>query len=162
RWLFDVSLDKIDILIHPQSIVHSMVVLVDGSVKAQLSFPDMRLPIQYALTYPERIVNESLPALDWHKVGILQFEKPDMEAFPCLKLALEAGKKGSTYPAVLCGADEAAVELFLNRKIPFTGIPRLIEKVLKKHKKTENPTLENILEAEKWARELAFQLSGGK
>ncbi len=160
RWLFDVTFDQIDILIHPQSIVHSMVVLVDGSVKAQLSFPDMRLPIQYSLSYPERIINENLPKLDWNKVSSLQFEKPDMAAFPCLKLALEAGRKGGTYPAVLCGADEAAVELFLNHKIPFTGIAKLIEKVLKKHKNIEAPVLGDILGAEEWARALAHDLAG--
>jgi 1-deoxy-D-xylulose-5-phosphate reductoisomerase len=161
RWLFDVTFDQIEILIHPQSIVHSMVVLADGSVKAQLSYPDMRLPIQYALSYPERIANDNLPKLDWSKVNCLQFEAPDLASFPCLKLALEAGRKGGTYPAVLCGADETGVELFLNHKIPFTGIAGLIEKTLTHHKCIEKPDLAAILGAEEWAREQARSLAAG-
>jgi 1-deoxy-D-xylulose-5-phosphate reductoisomerase len=163
HWLFDVTYDQIEILVHPQSIVHSMVVLSDGSVKALLSYPDMRLPIQYALSYPERIANDNLPKLDWSKVNCLQFENPDLASFPCLRLALEAGRKGGTYPAVLCGADEIGVELFLNHKIPFTGIARLIEKTLELHKCNEKPDLANILGAEEWAREQARSLAeGGK
>jgi 1-deoxy-D-xylulose-5-phosphate reductoisomerase len=161
RWLFDVTFDQIEILIHPQSIVHSMVVLADDSVKAQLSYPDMRLPIQYALSYPERIANDNLPKLDWSKVNCLQFESPDLASFPCLRLALEAGQKGGTYPAVLCGADEIGVELFLNHKIPFTGIARLIEKTLALHECIEKPDLAAILGAEKWARAQALSLAGG-
>jgi 1-deoxy-D-xylulose-5-phosphate reductoisomerase len=161
RWLFDVTIDQIEILIHPQSIVHSMVVLADGSIKAQLSYPDMRLPIQYALSYPERIANENLPKLDWSKVNCLEFGYPDLASFPCLSLALEAGRKGGTYPAVLCGADEIAVELFLNHKIRFTGIAELIEKTLALHKCPENPDLADILSAEEWARERALSLAGG-
>jgi 1-deoxy-D-xylulose-5-phosphate reductoisomerase len=161
RWLFDLRFDQIDILVHPQSIVHSMVKLVDGSIKAQLSYPDMRLPIQYALSYPERIPNDNLPQLDWSQALNLHFEKPDIEAFPCLKLALEAGRRGGSYPSVLCGADEAAVELFLNRQIPFTGIARLVETVINRHEPISNPDLEAIVGAEAWARTVVNELAGG-
>jgi 1-deoxy-D-xylulose-5-phosphate reductoisomerase len=161
HWLFDVKFEQIEILIHPQSIVHSMVVLVDGSVKAQLGCPDMRLPIQYALSYPERIENQNLPKLDWSKIVSLQFEKPNFKNFPCLSMAIQAGRKGGTYPAALCGADEVAVELFLNHKLTFSGIPRLIQQVLDKHSNIENPNIEQVLAAEKWAREEALRLSGG-
>jgi 1-deoxy-D-xylulose-5-phosphate reductoisomerase len=106
HWLFDVPYDNIDILIHPQSIVHSMVELPDGSIKAQLGYPDMRLPIQYALSYPDRLINPTLPKLDWSQLVTLTFERPDYSSFPCLKIAIEAGRGGGTYPAVLCAADE--------------------------------------------------------
>jgi 1-deoxy-D-xylulose-5-phosphate reductoisomerase len=161
HWLFDMPYDKIDILIHPQSIVHSMVELADGSIKAQLSQPDMRFPIQYALSFPERFPNPTLPVLDWTKGISLEFSRPDYDRYPCLKLAIEAGKKGGTYPAVLCAADDIAVELFLERKLQFTGIPHLIEQVLEKHQNTESPGLEEILEADRWAREQAYLLAGG-
>jgi 1-deoxy-D-xylulose-5-phosphate reductoisomerase len=161
HWLFDMPYDRIDILIHPQSIVHSMVELIDGTIKAQLSFPDMRFPIQYALTYPGRLANATLPRLDWSQVGSVAFEKPNYEVFPCLKLAIEAGKKGGTYPAALCAADEVAVELFLAGRLGFMDIARLIEKVLGKHKNTESPKLEEILAADEWAREEARHLAGG-
>jgi len=159
HWLFDMPYDKIDILIHPQSIVHSMIELVDGSIKAQLSQPDMRLPIQYALSYPDRLPNATLPRLDWTRVGSLVFEPPDYDRFPCLKLALEAGRRGGTYPAVLCAADEVAVELFLNRRLPFNGIAALIEQVLGRHQNVDHPELPDILAADAWAREQAYQLS---
>jgi 1-deoxy-D-xylulose-5-phosphate reductoisomerase len=152
HWLFDMSFDQIAILIHPQSIVHSMVELADGSIKAQLSSPDMRLPIQYALSYPKRFPNSTLPKLDWSKVNQLQFEPPDMAFYPCLKLAIEAGRKGGTYPAALCGADDAAVEMFLAKKIAFTGISQIVDRVLEKHNSTSHPNLEQILAADQWAR----------
>jgi 1-deoxy-D-xylulose-5-phosphate reductoisomerase len=155
HWLFDVDFPNIDILIHPQSIVHSMVELVDGSVKAQLSSPDMRLPIQYALSYPERIANPSLPSLDWSAIKQLRFEQPDYSRFPCLKLAIEAGKKGGTYPAVLCGSDDAAVESFLAGKIGFNQIAETVAGVLEKHQTINHPGLEEILAADQWAREEA-------
>src|SRR3989338_8274757 len=110
-------LANIMVLIHPQSIVHSMVEFIDGSVKAQLSYPDMRLPIQYALSFPERLVNANLRKLDWGEIKNLTFDNPDTDIFPCLKLAIEAGKQGGTCPAVLCAADEEAVELFLSGNI---------------------------------------------
>ena len=126
HWLFDMPYDKIDILIHPQSIVHSMVELADGSIKAQLSYPDMRFPIQYAFLTRTVCPIPTLPKLDWSQVSNLLFEQPDYEVFPCLKLAIEAGKQGGTYPAVLCAADEVAVELFLKKKLRFTRYSRLI------------------------------------
>jgi 1-deoxy-D-xylulose-5-phosphate reductoisomerase len=161
HWLFDMPFDDIKILIHPQSIVHSMVEFSDGSVKAQLSYPDMRLPIQYALSYPERLPNPQLPRLDWESIKKLTFELPNPDAFPCLKLAIEAGRKGETYPVVLCAADEAAVDLFLSQRIKFTDIARLVGQALKEHKAISHPTLEEILAADKWAREKVKQMVGG-
>jgi 1-deoxy-D-xylulose-5-phosphate reductoisomerase len=160
RWLFDMPFDNIRILIHPQSIVHSMVEFADGSVKAQLGQPDMRLPIQYALTYPERLENPQLPHLDWDNIKELTFEPPDFDSFPCLKLAIEAGKKGGTYPAVLCAADETAVELFLSKRIKFTDIPRLVGQALEEHKSIAHPTLEEILAADSQAGEKIKQMVG--
>ncbi len=153
HYLFDMPFDKISVLVHPESIIHSMAEFPDGVIKAQMSYPDMRLPIQYALTYPERPRNSELPKLDLSKVRTLTFEPPDTEAFPCLNLAIEAGKKGGTYPAVLCGADEVAVELFLKGKIKFLDIPRLVEKALASHEVNLKPTLQEILEADGWARD---------
>jgi 1-deoxy-D-xylulose-5-phosphate reductoisomerase len=160
RWLFDTPFDDIKILIHPQSIIHSMVEFADGSVKAQLSQPDMRLPIQYALSYPERLANPDLPRLDWENIKELNFEPPDFDRFPCPKLAIEAGKKGGTYPAVLCAADETAVELFLSKRIKFTDIPRLVGQALDEHKSTTHPTLEEILAADSQARENVEKMVG--
>ncbi len=161
HWLFDIPFDNIEILIHPQSIVHSMVEFADGSVKAQLSFPSMSLPIQYALCYPERLPNPELPRLDWSKVQSLNFEQVDYSKFPCLKLALEAGKLGGTFPAVLCAADEVAVELFLNHRIGFTDIPGIVQKTLEQHQPITQPSLEEILAADAWAWEYAERLSLG-
>lgn len=152
HWLFDVPFDDIEIVIHPQSIVHSMVEFADGSIKAQLSPPDMRLPIQYALFYPERL-SSKLPRLDFSNIGSLTFEPPDMGKFPCLQLALEAGRKGGTYPAVLSAADEVAVELFLEHRIGFLDIAKLVEEALEEHQSIPNPSLEEILAADAWARE---------
>ncbi len=161
HWLFNMPFDSIRILIHPQSIIHSMVEFVDGSIKAQLSYPDMRLPIQYALSYPERFPNPQLPRLDWHRIDNLTFEQPDFNTFPCLKLAIEAGKKGGTYPAVLCAADEVAVELFLSQHIKFTEIARLVEQTLEQHQAIAHPNLDEIMAADRWAREKVRQLAGG-
>ncbi len=158
RWLFDVAIDDITVLVHPQSIIHSMVEFADGSTKAQLSWPDMRLPIQYALTYPERIPNATLPVLDWYKLSSLTFEPPDLERFPCLRLAIEAGKKAGTYPAALCAAGEAAVELFLSERIGFTDIARLIEAALDRHTNTEKLTLEEVIHAQDRARAVVADL----
>jgi 1-deoxy-D-xylulose-5-phosphate reductoisomerase len=158
HWLFDMPFDNIKVLIHPQSIVHSMVEFIDGSVKAQLSYPDMRLPIQYALSYPERLANPQLPRLDWENIKDLTFESPDLDTFPCLKLAIEAGKKGGTYPAALCAADEVAVELFLSGRIKFTDIARFVGQALEEHKAAAHPTLEEIMAADNWAREKVRQL----
>jgi 1-deoxy-D-xylulose-5-phosphate reductoisomerase len=160
RWLFNTPFDNIRVLINPQSIIHSMVEFADGSVKAQLSQPDMRLPIQYALSYPERLANPNLPRLDWENIKELNFEPPDFDRFPCPKLAIEAGKKGGTYPAVLCAADETAVELFLSKRIKFTDIPRLVGQALDEHKSTTHPTLEEILAADSQARENVEKMVG--
>jgi 1-deoxy-D-xylulose-5-phosphate reductoisomerase len=161
HWLFDMPYDNIKVLVHPQSIIHSMVEFGDGSVKAQLGYPDMRLPIQYALSYPERLANPQLPKLDWETIKALNFEPPDPDTFPCLKLAIEAGKKGGTYPAVLCGADEVAVQLFLSGKIKLTDIARLVAQVLEKHQAIAHPTLEEILAADGWGREMVSALVKG-
>jgi len=161
HWLFDMPLDNIRVLIHPQSIIHSMVEFVDGSIKAQLSYPDMRLPIQYALSYPERLPNPQLPRLDWSNIKDLTFEPPDLDTFPCLKLAVEAGRKGGTCPAVLCGADEVAVELFLSQRIKFIDIANLVEKALEQHQSIPYPTLDEIMAADTWAREKVLQLTTG-
>jgi 1-deoxy-D-xylulose-5-phosphate reductoisomerase len=160
HWLFEMPYEKIDILLHPQSIVHSMVEMADGSIKAQLSYPDMRFPIQFALSYPDRLFNPNLPRLDWTKISKLDFETPDYGFFPCLKLAIDAGKKGGTYPAALCGVDEMAVDLFLKGKIRFIDIAHLIERVLGKHKNIASPNLEEILAADEWARQQALKLVG--
>jgi len=161
HWLFDMPFDNIKVLIHPQSIIHSMVEFIDGSIKAQLSYPDMRLPIQYALTYPERLSNPQLPRLDWSLIDNLTFEPPDLDTFPCLRLAIEAGRKGGTYPAVLCAADEVAVELFLRQKIKFTEIANLIEQALELHQPIPYPTLDEIIAADTWARQRVLQLATG-
>jgi 1-deoxy-D-xylulose-5-phosphate reductoisomerase len=161
HWLFDIPIDSIDILVHPQSIIHSLVEFTDGSVKAQLGRPDMRLPIQYALSYPGRLPNPQLPRLDWKGIKELTFAPPDLDSFPCLKLAIEAGRQGGAYPAVLCGADDAAVEMFLAGRIKFTDIAKLVAPVLAGHKAISHPTLEEILAADEWAREEVKRLAGG-
>ncbi len=153
RWLFDIPMERIQVVMHPESIVHSMVEFEDGSVKAQLSQPDMRLPIQYALSSPERWANPALPRLDFATVGNLRFGPVDIARYPCLRLALEAGLRGGTYPAALCAADEAAVDLFLGGKIGFLDIPRLVERTLGRHRNVEPPSLYDILAADAWARE---------
>ncbi len=161
HWLFDMPFDNIKVLIHPQSIIHSMVEFIDGSIKAQLSYPDMRLPIQYALSYPERLPNPQLPRLNWSLINNLTFEQPDLNTFPCLKLAIEAGRKGGTCPAVLCGADEVAVELFLSQRIKFTEIANLIKQALEQHQSIPYPTLDEIIAADAWARQKVLQLTSG-
>jgi len=161
HWLFHVPFENIEILIHPQCIVHSMVEFVDGSVKAQLSFPDMRLPIQYAICFPERLFNPGLPRRDLGKSQSLNFESVNENKFPCLKLALRAGKLGGTYPAVFCAADEVAVELFLSRQIGFPDIAPVVEQTLERHQcqGTGKATLDEILQADAWAREYARQVA---
>jgi len=162
HWLFDMPFEDIKVLVQPQSIIHSMVEFADGSVKAQLGYPDMRLPIQYALSYPERLANPELPRINWDRIKSLTFEEPDLGKFPCLKLALEAGKKGGTYPAVLCAADEVAVDLFLAGQIAFTDIARLVEQVMAGHSSRAYPTIDEIIAADQLAREAALKLAGGK
>jgi 1-deoxy-D-xylulose-5-phosphate reductoisomerase len=161
HWLFDMPYDKIDVLLHPQSIIHSMIELTDGAIKAQMSYPDMRFPIQYALSYPERMFNPDLPRLDWRKCGKLDFETPDYSLFPCLKMAIEAGRKGGAYPAVLCAADEIAVEQFLKNQIHFTDIAAIVQQVLDSYTCPGAAHLEEILAADSWAREQALKLCGG-
>jgi len=159
HWLFSFPFDSIEILMHPQSIVHSMVEFMDGSLKAQLSWPDMRMPIQYALSYPQRWSNSELPRLDWSKIDSLSFDPVDYDRFLCLKLAIDAGKSGGTYPAVICAADEVAVELFLSHRIGFTDIAKIVKKTLGQHQNTPQPSLEEILVADAWARECATKLA---
>ncbi len=138
-----------------------MVEFIYGSIKAQLSYPDMRLPIQYALSYPERLPNPQLPRLDWDHISGLTFEQPDFDTFPCLKLAIEAGRRGGTYPAVLCATDEVAVELFLSKRIKFVDIARCVEQALEQHQGIAEPSLEEIVAADAWAREKVSGVAGG-
>ncbi|MFH1368758.1 MAG: 1-deoxy-D-xylulose-5-phosphate reductoisomerase [Elusimicrobiota bacterium] len=157
--LFGVPMKKIGIIIHPQSIVHSMVEFLDSSVIAQLSIPNMRLPIQYALLYPARM-KSPVRALDLARAGRLDFAEPDFKKFPCLELALEAGSEGGTVPAVMNAANEIAVKLFLDRKLSFSKIPAIISKTMKLHKKIARPALNDILYADVWARKKAVEASG--
>lgn len=154
--LFGIDIDRIEVVIHKEAIVHSLVEFVDGTMLAHLGTPDMRLPIQYALTYPERL-SISLKKLDLTKIKQLTFQKPDIKRFPCLKLAYKSAKLGGTAPAVLNASNEIAVSLFLKRKIGFIEIPKVIEKVLNRHKSVKNPTLSEILKADAWAREEALR-----
>jgi 1-deoxy-D-xylulose-5-phosphate reductoisomerase len=152
RWLFDLSADQIGVVIHPQSIVHSMVEYIDGSVVAQLSPPDMKLPIQYALTWPER--REGVAAkLDWSRTMELRFEPPDFERFGALRLGLEVAATGGTAGAVLNGANEAAVAAFLDRRLSFREIVPACRSILQNHNFDPNPSLEQVLEADRWARQ---------
>lgn len=152
KWLFDVDAEKIDVVVHPQSIIHSMVQFVDSSIIAQMGCPDMKLPIQYALTYPNRLLND-FERLDFSKLNGLTFEKPDLETFPCLQLAYESLKSGGTYSAVLNAANEVLVNEFLEDKIKFYDIPYYIEKTLEAHDSIKKPTLEEILHIDKCSRD---------
>jgi len=158
RWLFGVDFEKIDVVIHPQSIIHSMVEFLDGSVIAQLGLPDMYLPIQYALSYPERWENK-LKRLDFNAIGQLTFERPDEERFRCLALAYQAGRCGGTMPVVLNAANEVAVGAFLDRKIGLLDIPRIVELVMNQHEVVNQPDLEAILSADRWARKKAITIT---
>ena len=158
HWLFGVPWDKIEVVVHHQSIIHSMVEFVDGSVKAQLSPPDMRLPIQYALFYPKRVSNQQISRFNPAATGSLTFETLDHKLYPCFELALEAGKRGGTWPAVLSAADEVAVELFLSGKIGYLEIEQVIKEVLKAHHPLMEPSVADILEASRWAKEQASDL----
>ena len=154
KWLFDVPIQKVDVVVHPQSIIHSFVEFEDGSQLAQLSHSDMCFPIQYAVTYPDRLPNR-LRQLRLEEVGALTFEAPDTVRFPSLNLARLAGEKGGTLPAVFNAANEVAVEKFLNRKIKFPQIWRSVEKVMLSHTNIEHPSLESIKQADAWARQEA-------
>ncbi len=154
RWLFDVEMDRVDVIVHPQSIVHSMVEFIDGSILAQLSTTDMCFPIQYAVTWPERVAN-TLQPLDFAELAKLEFERPRYDDFPALNLAIQAGKEGGTLPAVLNAANEIAVAAFLNKALGFAGIWETVEQTMMAHQNVTQPTLEEILEADRWAREYA-------
>ena len=154
KWLFDVPQDRIQVMIHPESVVHSMVVYKDGSVIAQLGLPDMRAPIAYALSYPERL-SLGLPPPDLIDMGSLTFREPDPGRFPCLTLALEACKIGMTMPAVLSAANETAVDAFLNHRIGLGRINEVVQQVMSKHKPVSTPELSDILSAAAWARRTA-------
>ena len=152
HWLFDVPMERIRVVLHPSSVVHALVQFRDGTLKAQLGVPDMKVPIQFALSYPERWT-AAAPALDLVAASPLVFAEPPPGRYPCLDLALHAGLLGGTYPAVLCGADEVAVELFLQRRIRFTDIPHLIEATLERHVPGDERDIEQIIAADAWARE---------
>lgn len=158
-WLFDIAPEKIEIVIHPESIVHSMVEFVDGSVIAQLSPPDMRTPIQYALTCPHRREG-STRKLDLAKAFSMHFEPPDHDRFPSLKMAYEVARKGGTYGAVLNGANEAAVTAFTKGRIAFGRIAAVVERTIASHRAVNSPCLEDLLEADRWAREKAQEIIG--
>jgi 1-deoxy-D-xylulose-5-phosphate reductoisomerase len=151
RWLFDIEMARVGVVVHPQSIVHSMVEFVDGSLIAQLSTPDMCLPIQYALTYPDRAASERVQT-NFPKIGSLTFEEPDTERFPAIELARRAGEVGGTLPAVLNAANEVAVEAFVNRQINFPQITETVRRTMDAHSVVAHPSLEQILEADAWAR----------
>jgi 1-deoxy-D-xylulose-5-phosphate reductoisomerase len=154
RWLFDIPPEKIEVVVHPQSIVHSMVEFSDGSTIAQMGTTDMRQPIQYSLTYPDRLPSP-VRRLDWSASQTLEFAAPDLEKFPCINLAYDAIRLGGTSPAVLNAADEVAVESFLDGRIRFTGIAEVIRATLEAHVPSAASSLEAVLEADSWARETA-------
>lgn len=156
-FLFNISYSKVKVLIHPEAIIHSMVEFIDGVVMAQLSATDMRIPIQYALSYPERLAN-SLPCIDFYKLKELHFHKPDFDKFPCLGLAYHAARELGTMPAVLNAANEVSVGEFLNKKIDFISIPKIIERVINRHRNILKPGLKEIEEADLWARQEADDL----
>ncbi len=155
--LFGVDYDHIQVLVQRESVIHSMVELMDGAFIAHLGTADMRIPIQYALTYPERL-HSPVPVLDFASQGRIHFEKPDYNRFPALELAYEAGKTGGTMPAVMNGANEVAVQAFLDGKIAFVRMADLVAGVMARHNTAANPSLEQILQADAWAREVCGEL----
>lgn len=155
KWFFNIPVNKIEIIIHPQSYVHSMVQFIDGTILAQISEHDMKIPIQYALFYPNRTIN-NFSRLELTKIGQLTFKKPNFNKFPCIKLAYQALEIGGTMPAVLNGANEIAVNAFLNSQISFSAIPLIIQNTMKEHKPKYNPNISDILDADYWARERAL------
>ncbi|MCD6580617.1 MAG: 1-deoxy-D-xylulose-5-phosphate reductoisomerase, partial [Desulfuromusa sp.] len=162
RWLFDFPADRIDVHIHPESIIHSLVEYQDGAVIAQLGVPDMKTPIAYALSWPERLPLAQQP-LDLCQLGQLSFSEPDIERFPCLQLAYDALAMGGTVPAVMNAANEVAVEAFLNNQLSFLGISEVIEKVMSQHSGEDLTTMEQALQADLWGRHKTHELiSGGK
>ncbi len=157
KWLFNMELSKIEVVVHPESIIHSMVEWMDGSTIAQLGPTDMRIMIQYALTYPRRL-SAPVPRLDLREASALHFEPVDFEKFPCLSLAYDAAEVGGTLPVVLSSADEVAVEAFLNTRIGFMDIPAILARVMDKHTLIADPTLSDILEVDHWAKATAHAL----
>jgi len=157
RWLFDIEMARVDVIVHPQSIVHSMVEFIDGSILAQLSTTDMCFPIQYAVTWPERVTN-TLPPLDFAQLARLDFEAPRWDDFPALRLAKEAGEIGGTLPAVLNAANEVAVGAFLERNLSFPGIWDTVAETMSRHRSLNQPGLDDIIEADLWARRTAKEL----
>ncbi len=162
HWLFDVDYDDIEIVIHPQSVVHGAVEFLDGSVISQMGLPSMHIPIQFALTYPETLKGIKTGSLDFTEIAGLDFEKPDFERFPCLKLAYEAGKKGGTYPAALNAINEEAVYSFLKGKIKLTDIVKIVSKGLELHKNIDSPSIEDILEVDKVSRQFVSEYFANK
>ena len=159
HWLFDIPIDKIGVVVHPQSVVHSFVEFDDGSLLAQMGLPDMRTPIQYALTFPDR-VDTALPRLDVTALpSPLTFEAPDEDRFPCLRLAREAATAGGTSPAAMNAANEAAVEMFLAGSIKFGDIPAIVERTMDEHRHIKHPSLDDIFAIDSWARSFAAQIS---
>lgn len=158
HWLFNMPAEKISVVVHPQSIIHSMVEYVDGCVMAQLGAPDMRAPIAYAIAWPERC-ESGIQKLDLTKIGTLTFEEPDTERFPSLRLAFEALKAGRTYPAVLNAANEIAVAAFLDKKTGFTDIPAIVDKTMQAHEAYTPSSLEEYLAADRWARDTAREMT---
>lgn len=157
HWLFDVEYDKIDVVIHPQSIIHSMIELIDNSIYAEMSVADMKMPIQYVLQYPE--LKKGIGAqLNLIEQGKLEFIKADYERFKCLALAYQAGRKGGSYPVVLNAANEVAVDKFLAEKLDFLDIPLIIKKALDSHKKVDDPDINQILELDKWSRKFVEEV----
>jgi 1-deoxy-D-xylulose-5-phosphate reductoisomerase len=157
RWLFDVEMARVKVVVHPQSVVHSFVEYVDGSMIAQMSTPDMCLPIQYALTYPERVASDRVQTC-LASIGQLHFEEPDLDRFPALRLAGRAGETCGTMPAVFNAANEIAVEAFCERRLSFLGITELVEAVMDRHQTVTTPSLSQILSADQWARAEALKL----
>ncbi len=154
RWLFDLPMDKVQVIVHPQSVIHSMVEFIDGSIIAQLSTPDMCLPIQYALTYPQRAASNRVQT-NFAEIGRLEFEEPDADRFPSIYHARRAGEAGGTLPAVLNAANEVAVQAFCDKQINFTDITRIVAQTMEIHDIVGDPTLEEIIAADAWAREAA-------
>ena len=157
KWLFGLSHEQIDVLIHPQSIIHSMVTYADGAVIAQMGIPDMKGAIAYGLSHPRRLPL-NVPVPDFPGIGTFTFEEPDLDRFPCLALAYAAGKRGGTFPAVLNAANEMAVAAFLEKRLPFTGIPPIIDRTLNRHTQNDGAGLDEILAADNWARKTAREL----
>ena len=155
RWLFDIEMPRVRVVVHPQSVIHSMVEFVDGSMLAQLSTPDMCLPIQYALTYPDRAPSDRVQT-SLAEIGRLDFEEPDTDRFPSLNLARRAGEVGGTLPAVLNAANEVAVEAFCNGEISFTKITEIVDHIMDIHQVVKNPSLEKIIVADQWARKASL------